>query len=126
MAKQTSEALYEQRFPKSKALFDRAQGLLPRGVTHDAWFMRPFPIYIDHSKGPHKWDADGNQYVDYTGGHGALILGHGHPSIVEAGFSELYARVLEGERFEQLGMSFPGTTGGPGALVDAKRLKTSI
>lgn len=84
MAKQTSEALYEERFPKSKALFDDAQGKLPRGVTHDAWFMRPFPLYIERSQGSQKWDADGNEYVDYIGGHGALLLGHGHPSLVDA------------------------------------------
>ena len=84
MEKQSSEALYEKRFPKSKALFDQASGKLSRGVTHDAWFMRPFPLYIDHSQGSHKWDADGYEYVDYIGGHGALLLGHGHPSLVEA------------------------------------------
>jgi glutamate-1-semialdehyde 2,1-aminomutase len=84
MAKQFSEALYNQRFPKSKALFEQARGMLPRGVTHDAWFMRPFPIYIDRSQGSHKWDADGYEYVDYIGGHGAFLLGHGHPSFVEA------------------------------------------
>ncbi len=84
MAKQSSEELYTQRFPESRALFDQACGILPRGVTHDGWFMSPFPIYINRAQGPHKWDVDGYEYVDYFGGHGALMLGHAHPSLVEA------------------------------------------
>ena len=35
-------------------------------------------------KVPRKWDVDGNCYVDYFGGHGALLLGHCHPKVVEA------------------------------------------
>jgi glutamate-1-semialdehyde 2,1-aminomutase len=84
MVKQSSEALYAERFPKSRALFDHACGILPRGVTHDGWFMLPFPIYFNRAQGSHKWDVDGYEYVDYFGGHGALILGHAHPSLVEA------------------------------------------
>ena len=34
--------------------------------------------------GSRKWDVDGNEYIDYWMGHGALLLGHGHPAIVEA------------------------------------------
>ena len=41
--------------------------------------------------GPHKWDVDGNRYVDYFGGHGALLLGHCHPEVTEAVQSALGA-----------------------------------
>ncbi len=34
--------------------------------------------------GPVKWDVDGNRYVDYFGGHGALLLGHNHPTVMAA------------------------------------------
>ena len=34
--------------------------------------------------GSHKWDIDGNEYIDYYGGHGSLILGHQHPQVLEA------------------------------------------
>ena len=44
----------------------------------------PYPIYVDHALGPVKWDVDGNRYVDYFGGHGALILGHNHPKVMAA------------------------------------------
>jgi glutamate-1-semialdehyde 2,1-aminomutase len=46
--------------------------------------MSPFPIYINRAQGSHKWDVDGYEYIDFFGGHGALMLGHAHPSLVEA------------------------------------------
>jgi glutamate-1-semialdehyde 2,1-aminomutase len=44
----------------------------------------PFLPYITHARGAHKWDLDGHEYVDYAMAHGALLLGHAHPAIVEA------------------------------------------
>src|SRR3546814_6316011 len=44
----------------------------------------PYAIYVDRAQGSRKWDVDGNEYVDYYGGHGALILGHNHPKMLEA------------------------------------------
>ena len=79
-----SEERYIARFPKSKTLYDKATGIFPRGVTHDGWFMVPFPLYIASAKGSHEWDVDGYEYIDYFGGHGALLLGHAHPSLIEA------------------------------------------
>src|SRR5437016_14537072 len=77
-------AAYRERTPKSAGLAAKAQELLPSGIAHDARYMKPYGIYVDHAKGARKWDVDGNEYVDYFGGHGALLLGHNHPSIVEA------------------------------------------
>ena len=42
------------------------------------------PVYIERAQGARKWDVDGNEYVDYFGGHGALLLGHNHPVVLEA------------------------------------------
>ncbi len=39
---------------------------------------------FSHGHGPRFWDTDGKEYIDYTGGAGALILGHAHPAVVEA------------------------------------------
>jgi glutamate-1-semialdehyde 2,1-aminomutase len=75
---------YAAKFPRSKALYEKAKGIFPRGVPHDAWFSLPFPIHIAKAKGSHEWDADGYEYIDYFGGHGGLILGHAHPSVVKA------------------------------------------
>ncbi len=42
------------------------------------------PPYIVRGKGSRIWDADGNEYIDYVGSWGPLILGHAFPSVVEA------------------------------------------
>ncbi|MGI8854155.1 MAG: aspartate aminotransferase family protein, partial [Thermomicrobiales bacterium] len=73
-----------RRMAGSAALHARALPTFPDGVTHDGRYMEPFPLYCTHAKGPRKWDVDGNEYIDYFGGHGALLLGHSHPAIVEA------------------------------------------
>lgn len=75
---------YGNSFSTSRELYRKALGLFPNGVTHDSRLLKPFPIYVDHALGCKKWDEDGNEYIDYFGGHGALLLGHGHPRVVEA------------------------------------------
>jgi len=75
---------YRSRTQCSAALAARAVESLPSGVTHDSWFLQPYPIFVDRAAGSHKWDVDGNEYVDYAGGHGALLLGHGNPAVVQA------------------------------------------
>lgn len=75
---------YIQRHPRSQALFRQAQTLFPSGVTHDGRYVAPFPLYVERCAGAYKWDADGNKLIDYWMGHGALLLGHGHPAIVAA------------------------------------------
>ena len=75
---------YQQLHPGSLRLYEQAQDLFPDGVTHDTRWATPFPLYVTHGTGPRKWDVDGNEYIDYVMGHGALLLGHSHPEIVEA------------------------------------------
>ena len=75
---------YTQANPKSRAAHERASRLLPGGVTHDVRAFTPFLPYIVRASGAHKWDLDGHEYVDYAMGHGALILGHAHPTLVAA------------------------------------------
>ena len=81
---QSLEAAYREQFPTSARLFERGRKLFPNGVTHDARALKPFPIYVDRAEGARKWDVDGNEIVDYFAGHGALLLGHSHPAVVEA------------------------------------------
>ena len=68
---------------KSRALWERAIKV-SRGFHTDPIVTRPFSIYITHAKGSRKWDVDGNEYIDYLMGFGALLLGHAHPAMVEA------------------------------------------
>lgn len=77
-------AAYRSRTPGSAALAAEAAQLFPSGITHDARHVDPYGIYIKRAKGPHKWDVDGNRYIDYFGGHGALVLGHGNPAVLAA------------------------------------------
>ncbi|MBM3140690.1 MAG: aminotransferase class III-fold pyridoxal phosphate-dependent enzyme [Chloroflexi bacterium] len=75
---------FEAMHARSKAYADRARHVFPSGVTHDARAFAPWPIYVERAAGGRKWDVDGNQYVDYIGGHGALLLGHNRPEVMEA------------------------------------------
>ena len=77
-------AAYCAATPGSAAASEKAARLFPSGVTHDSRYIEPYGLYITRAQGPRKWDVDRNCYVDYFGGHGALLLGHCHPKVVEA------------------------------------------
>src|SRR4051794_16468554 len=72
---------------RSREAFDRACRVIPGGVNSPA---RAFgavggvPLFIARGEGPHLYDVDGNQYLDYVGSWGPLILGHAHPAVVRA------------------------------------------
>jgi len=80
----TIDEEYIAKHPRSRALYEAARSCIPSGITHDQRFLFPFPIYVERAAGSRKWDVDGNEYVDYWMGHGALLLGHSHPAIVAA------------------------------------------
>jgi glutamate-1-semialdehyde 2,1-aminomutase len=72
---------------KSRALFDRAQSLIPGGVNSPVRACRSVgtdPLFIEHAEGCWLVDADGNRYIDYVGSWGPMILGHRHPAVIEA------------------------------------------
>ena len=73
-----------EHLPEAAGLYERALKIFPNGVTHDNRFHKPFPIYVERAQGSRKWDVDGREYIDYAMGHGALILGHSHPTLVRA------------------------------------------
>ncbi|HKB42361.1 MAG TPA: aspartate aminotransferase family protein [Gemmataceae bacterium] len=75
---------FAAEFPGSKKLHDQAREVFPDGVTHDLRYLDPFPVYVERAAGAHKWDVDGHRLIDYWSGHGALLLGHSHPAVVEA------------------------------------------
>ena len=83
------ETRYRAMTPCSRALVSEAVGLLPSGIAHDSRHMSPYGIYTDRAEGARKWDVDGNEYVDYYGGHGALLLGHRHPEVMAAVHAQL-------------------------------------
>jgi len=77
-------ATYRARTPRAAALNKQALELLPSGIVHDSRRTLPYGIYGERGLGSRKLDVDGNEYVDYYGGHGALLLGHQHPVVLKA------------------------------------------
>jgi glutamate-1-semialdehyde 2,1-aminomutase len=72
---------------KSRQLHQRASRVIPGGVNSPVRAFKSVggdPPYVTHGKGSHLWDVDGNEYVDYVGSWGPLILGHAFPAVVEA------------------------------------------
>ncbi|MEX0758104.1 MAG: aspartate aminotransferase family protein, partial [Tistlia sp.] len=74
-------AAYRERTRRSAELAAEAAQLLPSGIAHDSRYLEPYGIYVESARGALKRDVDGNEYIDYFGGHGALLLGHGHPEV---------------------------------------------
>lgn len=91
----TLREAYQAMTPGSAALAGQARTLLPSGLTHDSRHFDPYPLYVARAQGAMKWDVDGNRYVDYFGGHGALILGHAHPAVMQA----VHAALDQGTHF---------------------------
>jgi glutamate-1-semialdehyde 2,1-aminomutase len=77
-------AAYRARTPGSATLAREAAALFPSGISHDSRQLDPYGIYVTRAQGPHKWDVDGNRYIDYFGGHGALLLGHNNATVSAA------------------------------------------
>ena len=78
------EQAYRARTPRSAELAHQAQAVLPSGITHDSRHLPPYGPYVERAEGARKHDVDGNSYIDYFGGHGALLLGHNHPAVLKA------------------------------------------
>ena len=68
-------------------LFERAQRVIPGGVNSPVRAFRAVggtPRFIARAEGPYIFDAEGKRYIDYIGSWGPMILGHGHPAVLEA------------------------------------------
>ncbi|MFC1977811.1 aspartate aminotransferase family protein [Chloroflexota bacterium] len=92
---------YIRAHPESQRLHERAEKLFAAdGATHASRVLEPFRPYITHARGSRKWDVDGNEYIDYALGHGALILGHCHPNVVQAVQEQMTKGVHYGDNHE--------------------------
>jgi len=83
---------------RNSALFERAKKLIPGGVNSPVRAFKAVggtPRFVQHAQGAYFWDADDRRYIDYIGSWGPMILGHGHPAVVEA----VQKAVLEGFSF---------------------------
>ena len=71
----------------NQQLFERAQRVIPGGVNSPVRAFRAVggtPRFITRAQGAYMWDAEGSRYIDYIGSWGPMILGHGHPAVLEA------------------------------------------
>ena len=90
---------------RNQQLFDRAQQTIPGGVNSPVRAFRSVggtPRFITRAEGAYMWDADGQQYIDYIGSWGPMIVGHAHPDVVRAvqetaGLSFSFGAPTEGE-----------------------------
>ncbi|WP_374520199.1 glutamate-1-semialdehyde 2,1-aminomutase [Hydrogenophaga sp.] len=72
---------------RNQLLFDRAKTVIPGGVNSPVRAFRAVggtPRFVQRAQGAYFWDANGQRYIDYIGSWGPMILGHGHPAVVEA------------------------------------------
>jgi glutamate-1-semialdehyde 2,1-aminomutase len=75
---------YEKRTPKSWQLHAEAQKVMPGGLSHNARYHAPYPLYFAKAQGSHIWDVDGNDYHDLWMAHYDAILGHAPKAITAA------------------------------------------
>ena len=72
---------------RNDALFARAKKYIPGGVNSPVRAFKAVggtPRFVQRAKGAYFWDADGKRYIDYIGSWGPMILGHGHPGVIDA------------------------------------------
>ena len=72
---------------QSRRLQKRAESMIPGGVNSPVRAFRSVggdPVFVVRGKGSHIWDADENEYIDYIGSWGPLILGHAEPNVLDA------------------------------------------
>jgi glutamate-1-semialdehyde 2,1-aminomutase len=72
---------------RNQSLFERAQRVIPGGVNSPVRAFRAVggtPRFVRRAQGAHFWDAEDRRYIDYIGSWGPMILGHGHPVVLEA------------------------------------------
>ena len=72
---------------RNSELFSRASAVIPGGVNSPVRAFKAVggtPRFISRAQGAYMWDANGQRYTDYIGSWGPMILGHGHPAVVDA------------------------------------------
>jgi glutamate-1-semialdehyde 2,1-aminomutase len=77
----------KQNTDLNETLFERARQVIPGGVNSPVRAFRAVggtPRFVKRAEGAYFWDANGKKYIDYIGSWGPMILGHGHPAVLEA------------------------------------------
>jgi glutamate-1-semialdehyde 2,1-aminomutase len=72
---------------RNDTLFERAKRVIPGGVNSPVRAFKAVggtPRFVQRAQGAYFWDADSKRYIDYIGSWGPMILGHGHPAVLDA------------------------------------------
>ncbi|MGB6462768.1 MAG: glutamate-1-semialdehyde 2,1-aminomutase [Nitrosotalea sp.] len=98
----------------SKRLFLRSKKVIPSGINSPVRYYDPYPFFVKKAQGSSLWDVDGNHYLDFCNGYGALLLGHGRKEIVSSVLSQMKKGTLyctptelEVELSELISKNFP-------------------
>ncbi len=92
---------FQRRTPRSGEIWKTARAWTPLGVHSNYRYLEPYPFFASHAKGVQLWDADGNEYLDFNMGFGALQSGHAHPQIVQAQRDQLERGTIYGYEWER-------------------------
>jgi glutamate-1-semialdehyde 2,1-aminomutase len=87
MSKDLMPSTTSHKTEQSRRLQKRAESMIPGGVNSPVRAFRSVggdPRFIVRGKGAHIWDADENEFIDYVGSWGPLILGHAEPNVLDA------------------------------------------
>jgi len=130
------------RRDRSAQLFEKAKNYFPGGVNSPVRAFRSVggtPLFIERGSGSRIWDADGNEFIDYCGSWGPLILGHAHPEVkrrvaqtLESGTSFGAPTALENELAELILKNHPFlgkirfVSSGTEAVMSAIRLARGV
>jgi len=74
---------------KSRNLFSDAKKVIPSGVNSPVRYIEPYPFFVKRAKGSSLWDEDGNKYLDFCNGYGALLLGHTRREIINSVLTQM-------------------------------------
>ena len=81
---------------QSKKLFSDAKKVIPSGVNSPVRYFEPYPFFVKKSKDSSIWDEDGNRYIDFCNGYGALFLGHTRKEVISPVSTQLKKGTMYG------------------------------
>ncbi|MEP7105485.1 MAG: aspartate aminotransferase family protein [Chloroflexota bacterium] len=80
----SAAAEYLAQTPGSRALYERAERVMPGGTTRTSVYHDPYPLYAARGEGCRVWDVDGTRRLDLVVNYTAMVAGHAHPDVVRA------------------------------------------
>ena len=77
-------SIYKRKSAGSREVFEKAENVIPGGISHFPRWHDPYPLYCEKAQGSRMWDVDGNEYIDLWMAHYDALLGHSPEPVVTA------------------------------------------